>query len=584
MKRNNNNNKYNNNNNNNNNKFNNNNKKKDIKKISPNDKKKAIELLNNGLKQKKKIDKIKYLLKSLDINPTFLEAFYNLGIIYFECAEKLIKDITTNNNNEMIDYIKKGLEYLYKVILLDTSNRGEITGFCHIALANGFIDYRNIIINSTELMKIINIDNKKTLYDKSLFHNNESKRILQNDQELDTYIFNYGELLVNLFDDYIDSIDLKLINDEGNIKYYNDIILQSTLLLTSVLNTYGAAIQTPYSSDIDTDILISKTEILIKYWDFQIDLYKYYNKNNCSDINYINQDHENVLMITRLLITSIINLSSNDDNEILNLASDINDSLIIWLTRKYNCCNSIEIDKNIKSIDDDNNNKKKSYELIQSTCEVLLQSRLASIVIFENNHNKLNKNEVLFSSSSSSSSKILDNYKNLVQSYANLGDSLRIISMSININEINTNVNDIIVSLDDVIIANNNNEITLNNDHIEKDNNILRLIKEINIIISKNIMNDKIIQIDNSDVQIDMNNQFILSLAENCYNKAINMIVNTELRKSFYNEYNEIIISKDMFIVNEEEDDNNNNDDDDDDDEEEDDTILQIIIDIVYNR
>jgi hypothetical protein len=219
------------------------------------DKKTADKAVDNGmdlLDDEKYTEAQQQFESALRVHPDSISAYYGMGLLQMSTIEGRK---TYESSSALKGDLATAFSHFDRVIQLDTSRRGETTGYAHRIKATAIATYLDILASENERPSLLQMAND---------HFEKAAGIMQGSKELDTVLFDYAELRIAVFDSKVSIYDKYLSRGNFDISWVAEI---SHLCRTSV-DMLASALNTPTSSGIDKNIISSTSEVLISYWDF----------------------------------------------------------------------------------------------------------------------------------------------------------------------------------------------------------------------------------------------------------------------------------------------------------------------------
>lgn len=218
------------------------------------DKKKADAIINDGVKflDRGEIQRAKESFEhALSIYHDHPDALYNIGVLHVEELERKIEscEIDVGISDELLF----AFQYFDRIIQLDTSRRGETTGFAYRSKANAILNCFVDLKGHPERSRLLR--DAYICFEKCI-------QISQNSHDLDTIMFEFSQLKRIDMSDHI-----QLYGEEypqGELQAFER-ICKSFESLSLVLNQ---TLQTAYSSGIDRDIIIYCAGTMCEFWEF----------------------------------------------------------------------------------------------------------------------------------------------------------------------------------------------------------------------------------------------------------------------------------------------------------------------------
>jgi hypothetical protein len=238
---------------------------------------KGIKLLDDDKQAEAKV----LFEKALGLVPNHQNAHYNIVALEVEDLDDEL-EYTEANFDTMITRTRRAIGKFDDVIKLDTSNRGEITGLAHRAKASSlYHNWINLLTKHTELFPgrkpCGNIDVKTSIeqaFVDGCRHYDIAITILDGCSDLDECLYEKAQHLKRfaIYLRYQYESEAKSQSASSALVQHEEFLPEKFSKLlelwVAASNAYCTALQTEFSSGIDSQIILSHGECLQTFWDF----------------------------------------------------------------------------------------------------------------------------------------------------------------------------------------------------------------------------------------------------------------------------------------------------------------------------
>lgn len=260
-------------------------------------KKEALSLVAAALKKQGEEGDIRGGLAILEQSlATYItpDGLYNKALMLLQALEEEHGD---DDASLKAPALQTPLTLFYDIIKADTSKRGETTALAHRALANTIIEYLDsiphlIAANSTQQRQqyphghvfsrslflppstqppapkhYSMCQSKQELFEMADAHFQAALNVLVKSQKFDSYLLEYANLHLTSLSHYVD--DMKASKDHlTSPTNLQQTLMNATTRLEKIISITNEAINSPFSSGVDSEIFITKAEVYKVYWDF----------------------------------------------------------------------------------------------------------------------------------------------------------------------------------------------------------------------------------------------------------------------------------------------------------------------------